>query len=122
MDSTKKMTSNGVSSSVNKLVSKGLAVCDKRPILEEVATDVIEVPDLIHGRLDDSVVLTSDHDRKKGQLGVPIAKHSEDAFVPTSFTSLVGNPKVIGLKKALELCQIASNHPNHTRIVEEERQ
>ncbi|GMH16235.1 hypothetical protein Nepgr_018076 [Nepenthes gracilis] len=93
MDSTKKVTSNGVFVGVTKPASKGLTVCDKRPVLEEVATDVMEVSDLIPGKLDDPVVLTSDHDRKEGQLGVLIAKHSEDARVPTSFTSLRGASK-----------------------------
>ncbi|GMH26528.1 hypothetical protein Nepgr_028371 [Nepenthes gracilis] len=79
MDSMKNEISNKISSIVNRPVSGRLTInCEKRPALEDVAPDVLEVSDLINGIMDDSIALTKDHACREGKLGVQIAKQLEE--------------------------------------------
>ncbi|GMH26530.1 hypothetical protein Nepgr_028373 [Nepenthes gracilis] len=57
MDSPKKVTSNGISNDVNKPVSEGVTICDMRPTLAAVASDVLKVSDLFPGKMDDWLCL-----------------------------------------------------------------
>ncbi|GMG99201.1 hypothetical protein Nepgr_001041 [Nepenthes gracilis] len=108
-DSMTDETSNGISSGVNRPASGGLIVnCEKRPVLEEVVSAVLEVSDLIHGNMDDPVALTKDLARRESKFGVHVAKQSEAIHAPASFTSLgviptpkePCRPRQLGLKVA----------------------
>ncbi|GMH30393.1 hypothetical protein Nepgr_032236 [Nepenthes gracilis] len=75
MDFLKNETSYRIASGVNRLAFSALTVnCDKRPVLEEVAPDVLEVSDLIPGNTDDPIALTKDHAQRESKLEVHIAK------------------------------------------------